>query len=162
MTDTRDHPGGKKSTQQQAAEVGGDDKTGEVGGKTFHLRAHPEQGRKQPVGEQQQPIAEQYRANGKQGLEQERSDSGAYPAEFDTLNQTMLDIILPSENGLHSHQTQALTIEHAAINLCFVPGGPGASEITHAVYSTRVAIKPRFIDDNYYKTDCYYKPEELT
>jgi hypothetical protein len=47
------HPAGKQTAQQQPAEIGGDDEAHQGRGKAFDLCAHPEQRRKQAVGEQQ-------------------------------------------------------------------------------------------------------------
>ena len=79
MTDTSHHPGCEQTAEQQSAEIGGNDKSSEAGGKTFDLGTHPEQGHKQAIGEQQQSVAEQNRTERDEGFIQGRSGTGHIP-----------------------------------------------------------------------------------
>jgi len=49
----------EQTAQQQTQKIGRDDKTDQRGREPLNLGAHPEQGRKQTVGEEQQSVAEQ-------------------------------------------------------------------------------------------------------
>ena len=79
MTHTADYFCGEQAAEQQSAEIRSNDKTGEVGGETFDLGTHAQQGCEQAVGEQQQPVAEQNRTEGGEGPVQDGSGTGPIP-----------------------------------------------------------------------------------